>query len=72
MLKNMGPIAVAIICIGYIDRCDAQTSNLTLYGSIDEGIGYVSNQNGGKAVVMGPIAVPDKFASLARKILGAA
>ncbi|SAL68824.1 porin [Caballeronia udeis] len=70
MLKTMGLIAVATICIGYVDRCDAQTSSLTLYGSIDEGIGYVSNQNGGKAVVMGPIAVPDKFGFVGSEDLG--
>jgi predicted porin len=36
-------------------------SNLTFYGSIDEGIGYVSNERGSSAVVMGPISVPDQF-----------
>ncbi|MGU7768630.1 porin [Burkholderia sp. MR1-5-21] len=45
-------------------------SSYTLYGSIDEGVGYVSNMKGGHAVVTGPIAVPDKFGLKGAEDLG--
>lgn len=52
---------LAIVLFGsYVSVACAQSS-LTLYGSIDEGIGYVSNVKGGTAWVMGPITVPDQF-----------
>ncbi|WP_063786807.1 porin [Caballeronia cordobensis] len=42
------------------DGVHAQSS-LTLYGSIDEGVGYVTNMKGSPGTVMGPISVPDQF-----------
>lgn len=45
-------------------------SSLTLYGSVDEGVGYVTNTKGGRAVVTGPIAVPDQFGFKGAEDLG--
>jgi len=49
-----------IALFGASSSVHAQNS-VTLYGSIDEGVGYVSNEKGGSAVVTGPISVPDQF-----------
>lgn len=48
----------------------AQTSAVTLYGSIDEGITYVNNQAGGAAWMTGVVAVPDKFGFKGTEDLG--
>ncbi|WP_188131032.1 porin [Paraburkholderia panacisoli] len=56
---NKGFLAVSLL--GSCTSTAFAQSSMTLYGSIDEGVGYVTNVKGGSQTVMGPISVPDQF-----------
>ncbi|WP_322102262.1 porin [Paraburkholderia sp. J41] len=52
---------LTIFLIGSSASTAFAQSSVTLYGSIDEGVGYVTNAKGSAQTVMGPISVPDQF-----------
>ncbi|WP_321896954.1 porin [Burkholderia cepacia] len=58
------------LCIGVTASAAHAQSSVTLYGSIDEGVGYVTNAKGGSQVLMGPISVPDQFGVKGAEDLG--
>ncbi|MFM0667112.1 porin [Paraburkholderia sediminicola] len=68
-LHKAGTLVIASVLASACADANAQSS-YTLYGSIDESIGYVTNTKGGHAVVMGPIAVPDQFGFKGSEDLG--
>lgn len=45
-------------------------SSVTLYGGIDEGVTYVSNERGGHTTLVGPAAAPDFFGFMGTEDLG--
>ncbi|OAJ54819.1 hypothetical protein A6V36_08200 [Paraburkholderia ginsengiterrae] len=70
-LNRAGTLVIASVLASASACADANAqSSYTLYGSIDESIGYVTNTKGGRAAVMGPIAVPDQFGFKGSEDLG--
>ncbi|MGF6508499.1 putative porin [Paraburkholderia sp. 32] len=59
-----------MLCMGVTASSAHAQSSVTLYGSIDEGVGYVTNAKGSSQVVMGPISVPDQFGFKGSEDLG--
>lgn len=67
--KLMGHAAVVFVS-GMLNINAHAQSSVDLYGSIDEGITYVTNEGGGHAAVVGPVAVPDYFGLRGTEDLG--
>ncbi|WP_347557631.1 porin [Robbsia sp. KACC 23696] len=63
-------LALSFVGLSAVGTARAADSTVTLYGSIDEGITYISNQAGKRAWTMGVVAVPDKFGLKGTEDLG--
>lgn len=60
-MKAIDTAFLSISLIGLYASPALAQSSVTLYGSIDESVGYVTNAKGSSQTVMGPISVPDQF-----------
>lgn len=69
-MKNKNVVFLYSLLAGSCAPVAHAQSSMTFYGSIDESVGYVSNEKGGSATVMGPIAVPDQFGFKGAEDLG--
>jgi predicted porin len=65
MIRTAFSFALGILSV----EANAQSS-VQLYGSIDEGVTYVTNEGGGHNVVVGPVAVPDYWGLRGAEDLG--
>ncbi|MGF6439527.1 porin [Paraburkholderia youngii] len=63
-------LSCVALCLGVAASPAHAQSSITLYGSIDESVGYVSNAKGSSQVLMGPISVPDQFGFKGAEDLG--
>lgn len=58
------------LTLGVHSIASSAQSSVTLYGGLDEGVTYVTNEGGGHVALVGPAAAPDFFGLMGTEDLG--